>query len=379
VFVGSRANYTSIKMVMRALKQHPELELVTVVGASALLSRYGKVIDYIRHDGFEIDHFFHMIVEGETPATMAKSTGLGLIEMATILENAKPDFLVVVGDRFEIAAVALAGAYMNIPIAHTMGGEVTGTIDESVRHAVTKLSHVHFAANEESAERIIRMGERKESVFTVGCPRIDLVSEILTDGGPLTRDDFLGYRGLGTNVDWNKPFLLVQQHPVTTEYGSGRKQIEETLAALEQLQMPTIMLWPNVDAGSEDLAKGIRTFRENRAPEWLELYINLPHEAYIKLMARTACIIGNSSSAIREGPFIGTPAVNVGSRQDHRQRGRNVLDVPHDRDAITDGVRQQLRHGSYASEPVYGDGNASGRIVECLSSIEVDIQKWLAY
>ena len=239
VFVGSRANYTSIKTVMRELKVRPDIELITVVGASALLSRYGRVVDYIESDGFKIDHRIHMIVEGETLSTMTQSTGFGLIGMARILEEEKPDFLVVVGERFESAAAAIAGAYMNIPVAHTMGGEVTGTIDESIRHAVTKLSHVHFPANQESAERIIRMGERKETVFNVGCPRIDLVSEIIS-GPPLSEEDFQGYRGVGVEIDWTEPFLLVLQHPVTTEYGSGRPQVTATLAALERLGMPIL-------------------------------------------------------------------------------------------------------------------------------------------
>jgi len=378
VFVGSRANYTSIKTVMRELKVRPDIELITVVGASALLSRYGRVVDYIESDGFKIDHRIHMIVEGETLSTMTQSTGFGLIGMARILEEEKPDFLVVVGDRFEIAAAAIAGAYMNIPVAHTMGGEVTGTIDESIRHAVTKLSHVHFPANQESAERIIRMGERKETVFNVGCPRIDLVSEIIS-GPPLSEEDFQGYRGVGVEIDWTEPFLLVLQHPVTTEYGSGRPQVTETLAALERLGMPTIMLWPNVDAGSEDIAKGIRTFREQSAPDWLELFVNLPHEAYLKLMASTACLIGNSSSAIREGAFIGTPAVNIGSRQRYRQRGQNVLDVEYGRDEIAAAIARQIENGHYERETIYGDGNAAEKIADVLGKVDVDIQKWLAY
>jgi len=378
VFVGSRANYTSIKTVMRELKVRPDIELITVVGASALLSRYGRVVDYIESDGFKIDHRIHMIVEGETLSTMTQSTGFGLIGMARILEEEKPDFLVVVGDRFEIAAAAIAGAYMNIPVAHTMGGEVTGTIDESIRHAVTKLSHVHFPANQESAERIIRMGERKETVFNVGCPRIDLVSEIIS-GPPLSEEDFQGYRGVGVEIDWTEPFLLVLQHPVTTEYGSGRQQVTETLAALERLGMPTIMLWPNVDAGSEDIAKGIRTFREQNAPDWLELFVNLPHEAYLKLMASTACLIGNSSSAIREGAFIGTPAVNIGSRQRYRQRGQNILDVEYGRDEIAAAIARQIENGHYERETIYGDGNAAEKIADVLGKVDVDIQKWLAY
>ena len=377
-FVGGRANYSSIRSAMRAIQRHAALELLTVVGASAMLERFGRVADLVREDGFRVAAAFHMIIEGENPATMAKSTGLGLIEMATILDNLRPDFVLVVGDRFEIAAVALAASYMNIPIAHTMGGEVSGTIDESIRHAVTKLAHVHFPANAQSAERIIRMGELAENVFPVGCPRIDLVAEILADGE--LRDDFFEvHRGVGPRLDLNQPFLLVSQHPVTTEYDEARRQIEETLWALADLRMPTIMLWPNVDAGAEQIAKGIRTFRERHAPSWLHLFINLPTEDYVKLMARAACMVGNSSSAIREGAFIGVPSVNIGTRQHARERGGNVIDVPHDRAAIVAGVRNRLGQGRRASEPLYGDGHAGARIADILARVEVRVQKCLAY
>ncbi len=363
---------------MRAIVAHPDLELCTVVGASAVLDRFGRVADLVRRDGFPVAHSFHMIIEGETPTTMAKSTGLGMIEIATILDNVRPDFVLVVGDRFEIPAVALAAAYMNIPVAHTMGGEVTGTIDESIRHAVTKLAHVHFPANALAAERIVRMGEPADNVFTVGCPRIDLVLEILAEPEP-AEDLFDVYKGVGPRLDLSRPFLLVSQHPVTTEYEQARRHIEETLEALRRLAMPTIMLWPNVDAGSERIAKGIRTFRERYAPDWLHLFINLPMEAYTRLMARTACLVGNSSSAIREGATIGVPAVNVGTRQESRQRGKNVLDVPHDRDAIHEAIVHQIRHGRYASDPIYGDGKAGLRIAEILAVVDVKIQKRLTY
>ena len=377
-FVGSRANYSSIKSVMRAIVSTPGLELITVAGASAMLDRFGRVIDLVRRDGFEVHATFHMLIEGENPTTMAKSTGLGLIEMATILDNLRPDFVLVVGDRFEIASVALAAAYMNIPIAHTMGGEITGTIDESVRHAVTKLAHVHFPANAESAERIVRMGEPRDSVFLVGCPRIDLVKEILSDG-ELPVDFFAQYRGVGPELDLDQPFLLVSQHPVTTEYSDARRQIEETLWAVASLEMPTIMLWPNSDAGSDEIAKGIRTFRERHAPHWLHLFINLPPDIYIRLMNRTACLVGNSSSAIREGAFIGVPAVNIGTRQRSRQRGSNVEDVPHDRSTIAAAITAQVRHGKYEQEAIYGDGCAGQRIADVLSTVDVSVQKRLTY
>lgn len=380
VFVGSRANYSSIKSVMRAIQKHPKLELQIVLGASAILERFGKVEDLIRRDGFEPNFTFHNLVEGENPATMAKSTGLGLMDASMIFHNLKPDMLVVVGDRFEMMSVTLAAAYMNIRIVHTMGGEVTGTIDESIRHAITKFAHIHFPANEDSRERIIKMGEDEQYVFNVGCPRTDLVAdELKNDSYEALKDLFKAYGGVGREFDLSKPYLLVSQHSVTTEFGNNRAQIEETLKALNELQMPTIMLWPNADAGGDDISKGIRTYREKNNPEWLHIFKNLPTHIYIHLMNTTACLVGNSSSGVREGSFIGTPVVNIGTRQNKRLRTNNVIQVNYSSNEIVAGVKKQLEHGKYTSNHLYGDGTAGEKIAEILTWAEPPIQKTIVY
>lgn len=380
IVIGSRANYASIRSAMRAIQQHDDLELLTVVGASALLPRFGAVVERIKADGFTIDHTFYMIVEGENPATMAKSTGLGLMELANIFDNLKPDCVVTVGDRFETMATAIAAAYMNIPLAHTMGGEVTGTIDESIRHAVTKFAHIHFPANEDAAQRIVKLGEKEELVFNVGCPRIDEVNRIINENAYSDLSNiFKDFGGVGTPLDLSQPFLLVSQHPVTTQYGQGQQQIQATLDALAELAMPTVMLWPNIDAGSDDIAKGIRQFRETRAADFLHVFINLPMEVYTLLMDRCACMIGNSSSALREGAFIGVPAVNLGNRQHMRQRGRNIIDCEHDANAIVSAINQQLAHGKYPKDTLYGNATAGQQIADVLATTEVDVQKVIAY
>lgn len=378
VVVGSRANYSSIKSVMRAVQAHPDLELQLIVGASAVLDRFGSVVDVIQSDGFTPNARVNIIIEGETPATMAKSTGLALLELPTLFEMLRPDVVVSVGDRFETMATAVAAAYMNIPVAHTMGGEVTGTIDESIRHAVTKLAHLHFPANKLAADRIIRMGEEPSTVHVVGCPRLDLLSEIIAKDGGLD-GAFLEKEGVGGHVDVSKPYLLVSQHPVTTEYGDGERQINETLAALVELQMPTIMLWPNVDAGSEDISRGMRKFREKANPAHIRFYKNFPVEQYARLMMRASCLVGNSSAPIREGAYLGTPAVNIGSRQTGRERGANVVDVAHDRAAIVEAVRRQVAHGRYRGEHIYGDGTAGGRIADILARAPLKLQKQITY
>jgi UDP-hydrolysing UDP-N-acetyl-D-glucosamine 2-epimerase len=379
IVIGSRANYSSIKSVMQAVKAHPALQLQLVVGASALLDRFGAVVEVIEADGFKPDCTINMIIEGETPLTMAQSTGLGLLQLPGVFEQLRPEAVVTVGDRFETMATAVAAAYMNIPLAHTMGGEVSGSIDESIRHAVTKLAHIHFPASKDAADRIIRMGEDPSRVFLVGCPRIDLVAEVVRSNGQLSNTQWLEEEGVGGHIDLSGPFLLVAQHPVTTEYGLGGMQIRETLMALQELEMPTLMLWPNVDAGSEDIARGIRIFRENYKHEHIRFYKNFPVETFVQLMMRTACMIGNSSAAVREGAFLGVPAVQIGTRQAGRQRGRNVLDVPCDRKEIVKAVHAQLAHGRYPSEHIYGDGNAGKRIAEILATVPLSVHKRITY
>jgi UDP-hydrolysing UDP-N-acetyl-D-glucosamine 2-epimerase len=374
VVVASRANYARVKTVLRAVEHHPELELQVVAGASFVLERFGNGVDVMQLDGFTPAATIRFIIEGETPATMAKSTGLGLLELPTVLEMLKPDIVVTVADRFETIATAIAASYMNIPVAHTQGGEVSGSIDESVRHAVTKLAHLHFPATELAARRVVAMGEDPATVFNVGCPSIDLVAG--TDLG-LRRDILERFGGTGSSIDPEQPFVLVMQHPVTTEYGHGMEQIAQTLDAVSSLGIQALVFWPNADAGSDHVAKGIRHFREHGRGQGFHFFRNLPPEVFAKLMAHCACIVGNSSSALREGAYLGTPAVTVGTRQQHRERGPNVLEVDHDAAAIADAVRDQIAHGPYPSSTVFGDGTAGRRIAALLASERPRIQKVL--
>lgn len=380
VFVGSRANYSSLKSIMREIKLHPDLKLQTILGASAVLDRFGNLENLIKKDGFQPDYKFHNLIEGESPSNMAKSTGLGLMDASVIFDKLKPDFLVVIGDRFEMMSVTIAAAYMNIRIAHTMGGEVTGTIDESIRHAITKFAHIHFPANEDARKRIIKMGEDKKYVFNVGCPRIDSIAEELKkDSRKVLKNIFNTYGGVGEKFNINKPYLLVSQHPVTTEYGENRFQIEQTLKALNELKMPVIMLWPNADAGGDDISKGIRTFREKVNPKWLYLFKNLPINVYIHLMKTTSCLIGNSSSGLRDGAYIGTPVVNIGTRQNNRLSSKNVINVKYNFKEILKVIKQQIRHGKYKSSNLYGNGNAGKKIAEILSKSQPSVQKKIFY
>ena len=377
IVVGSRANYSSIKSVMCAVKAHPDLTLQLVVGASALLDRYGSVVNLIEADGFNPEARVNMLIEGETPTTMAKSTGLGLLELPTIFDSLQPDVVVTVGDRFETMATTLAAAYMNIPIAHTMGGEVSGTIDESIRHAVTKFAHIHFPASIQARDRIIKLGEDPKTVHMVGCPRVDLVAEILREREDLGADLFEA--GVGSEFDLGEPFVLISQHPVTTEYGEAEAQITATLEAVREVGIPALILWPNADAGSDDIARGMRKWRERGLAERMRFFKNLPITTYVRIMKQTACLVGNSSSGIREGAFIGTPVINLGTRQRNREHGTNVIHAAHDCSAIAEALQRQLTHGAYPSEPIYGNGNAGQAVADILASQQVQVQKQMTF
>ncbi|MGH9190232.1 MAG: UDP-N-acetylglucosamine 2-epimerase, partial [Acidimicrobiales bacterium] len=327
VVVASRANLARVTTVLEAVRDNPELELQVIAAASALLERFGSSVNVLEAAGFVPDARIRLIIEGETPSTMAKSTGLGLLEFANAFERLEPDIVVTVADRFETMATAVAAAYMNIPIAHTQGGEVSGSIDESVRHAVTKLSHVHFPATALSARRIIAMGEDPEYVFQLGCPSIDLVARTVMG---THRDALIGHGGDGSPIDPDEPFLLVMQHPVTTEYGHGLAQINATLHAISSIGMQALVFWPNVDAGSAEVATGIQQFRDQGLAQRCQFFRNLPPEDFARLMTHCACMIGNSSAALREGAYLGTPAVSVGARQHNRECGPNVVFTSHD-------------------------------------------------
>ena len=379
VFIGSRANYSSIKSALIAIQNHPGLELKIVLGGSALVKKYGNLEKILEKDGFQVDERIQMLVEGDVPSVMVKTAALGMLGLADAFERVKPDYVIVIGDRYEVIAPTIAAAYMNIPVAHTMGGEVTGTIDESIRHAITKFAHIHFPANKESGERIIKMGERKDRVFVVGCPRIDTVKSII-DADPGVPEDILEKcGGVGPAFDLHQSFLLVSQHPVTTEYEDAEKQINETIYAAVEVGIPIILLWPNSDAGTEGISQGIRKFREKYPDIKLHAFLNLPIDIYVRLMNNTACLIGNSSSGIREGAFLGTPCVNVGTRQAGRERGSNVIDVACNRAEILQAVKKQIAHGKYASEPIYGNGNAGEKIADILYRTEVEVQKRITY
>ena len=378
VVVTARPSYSRIKTALLAIKKHPDLELQLVVAASALLERYGTAVRFIEEDGLEIAARVFMVLEGENRATMAKTTGLGLLELATVFDNLKPDVVITVADRYETLATGVAAAYMNIPVAHVQGGEVTGSIDEKVRHAVTKLSDLHFVCTKKAAERVTRMGEDPASVFVTGCPSIDLAAEILHDP-TLNFDPFEKYGGVGPLVDLSGGYLVVMQHPVTTEYELARGHVLETLYAVRDLRRPTLWFWPNVDAGSDGTSSGIRAFRELEQPDNIHFFKNMTPTDFLRLIYNSRCLVGNSSVGVRESSFLGVPVVNIGSRQAGRERSGNVFDVGYDRRGITEAIERHLRNGRYPQSPLYGEGRAGERIAQLLAEVPLRIEKRLTY
>jgi UDP-hydrolysing UDP-N-acetyl-D-glucosamine 2-epimerase len=378
VVITARPSYSRIRSALEALRDRDDIELQVVAAASALLDRYGSVVDEIERDGFEIASKVYMVLEGEQPSTMAKTTGIGMIELATALDNLRPDFVVTIADRHETLATAVAAAYMNIPLVHIQGGEITGSIDEKVRHAITKLADYHLVSTAQAGERVVRMGEEPDTVVVTGCPSIDIAAGVLDD--PALDFDPMGkYGGVGAELDLSSRYLVVLQHPVTTEHDLARQHVQETLHAVADSRIPTLWFWPNPDAGSDGTSRGIRAFRETRSPDNVHFFKNMAPTDFLRVIHRASCLVGNSSAGIRESSFLGVPVVNVGSRQAGRDRGANVLDVGYDRRAIANAIEKQIAHGRYPSDRLYGDGAAGPRIAEALARIEPRIHKRLNY
>ncbi|MEW5724309.1 MAG: UDP-N-acetylglucosamine 2-epimerase [Thermodesulfobacteriota bacterium] len=378
IIITTRGNYAKMKSVISKIQESPELELQTIAAGGALLPKYGSIVNSLTDNHIQVDRYIYFLVEGENPVTMAKSAGLAVTEFSTAFENLNPDLVIVIADRFECLPVAMVAAYMNIPVAHIEGGEVSGSVDESIRHAITKLSHLHFPATVQSAERLRKLGEAPETIFTVGSTSLDVISRLDLDdmSGMITAQKT---RGVGAEVDLSGPYLVVIQHPVTTEYAQNLEHIRHTIEAIHRLKINTVWIWPNMDAGSDGISKGIRMFRENYQPDHVHFFKSLPIELFAPLLRNSACMVGNSSSGIREAGFLGVPSVNIGTRQSGRERCRNTIDADYDSTRIMAAIRRQMEHGPYEPDHLYGDGHAGERIVEVLKEAELTIQKRITY
>ena len=375
VILVDRANYGRMWPVMRAIQQEPELDLQVICTGTMLLERFGKAMDQVKADGFPVDAQVYIELEGSVPATMAKSIGFGVIEFTTELQRLAPDIVLMIGDRYEALAAAISTVYQNFTLAHIQGGEVSGSIDESARHAISKFAHYHFPATQRSAEYLVRMGEDPKTVFNVGCPVGDVIHHL---EGPLPPEVFRS--GVGADIDVSQPYDLVIFHPVTTQCEEEWAEVNALLEALDTLRHPTVWLWPNIDAGADHISKGLRIYRE-RHPQntWLRLLKNLPPEHFHAALKHARLAIGNSSSFVRDSTFMGTPVVLVGNRQEGRETGRNLIQVPSEKNAILEGIRSQAAHGRYPPDTLYGNGDAASAIVKRLLDLPLYRQKRIHY
>lgn len=378
VVITARPSYSRVKTVLSAIENHPDLELQLIIAASALLDRYGSAVNFIEKDGFTINAKVFNVLEGENLTAAAKTTGIGILELSTVFDNLKPDLVVTVADRFETMATAISASYMNIPLAHIQGGEVTGNIDEKVRHSITKLADYHFVASESAKERVIKLGENPQFVFNTGCPSIDIACQVTKVEG-LNFNPYQKYGGVGAEPDLSNGYLVVMQHPVTTEHQDSRKHIEQTLLAISELNIPTLWFWPNVDAGADGTSTGIRSFREKNKLENVHFFKNMEGDDFLILLNNSQGLIGNSSVGIRECAYLGVPVINIGSRQNRRDRGTNVVDVDYDKQEIVEAIQAVISNGKSSQSTVYGGGSSGKEIASLLSKVPLQFHKTIMY
>lgn len=378
IVLTTRGNYAKMGSTLCAAKAIPSLEVKIVVGGALLRDDYGVTSSIIEDDGHAIDAKLDYILGDHGLEDVAKSAGRCTMEMGSILARLKPDIVMVIADRYEALSIAHAALCQNIAIAHLEGGEVSGSIDERIRHAITKLANVHFPANQAAAERIRRLGEPPERIHVVGTPSLDLLRHADLDETAalalaLKRD------GVGAEISLDDDFVVVSQHPVVTEYADAARQFAETAKAVCALAMPAFWIGPNDEAGADAFGPVREALQANRQAPPVRFIGGLGLIDYAVLLRRARCLIGNSSSGLREGAYLGVPAVNIGSRQQGRQQGANVVDVEHECDAIVAATRRQIEAGRYPSDPIYGDGRAGEKIARILAETPLGVEKTITF
>ncbi len=372
---GTRADYGLMRSALRAISDHPNLELSILATGMHLMADYGMSIDEIRADGYSL-HQINAVYESDTKESMARFVGTCIVQLVDHISSIDPDVILLLGDRGEMLAGAIVGNYLSIPVAHIHGGEITSTVDDIARHAITKLSHIHFPATEKSAERIVRMGEDPSRVYVVGAPGLDQVLH-----AAVTEPDILAKK---YGLDRKKPILLIVQHPVTLESERSGEQMRETMEAVLSLDSQNVIVYPNADAGGR---KMIDVINEYAHYPQMRIFPNLPHDDFLGLMRISSALIGNSSSGIIEAPSFNLPVINIGTRQQGRERGANVIDVPYDRHEITAAAQRALFDKDFkaavnSGKNPYGDGHSGNRIARILGEIPLDpasVQKRLSY
>lgn len=377
VVSGTRSEYGLLKPVIESLRKSPNLKTQIVITGSHLEEIFGKTIKEVKGD-FKIDEILRLPLKKDTNEAMSLLVGKSILGFTKIFKQLKPSMILILGDRVEVFGAAVAGYYLNIPIAHLHGGDksIGGHLDDSVRHAITKLAHLHFAATKKSAQRIIRMGEEKWRVFVVGATGIDSIA----------KENIISRQKIAKkyNLDLSKPILLAVQHSLTTESDYAAGQIKETLEAIRELKFQTILIYPNADAGGRRMIKAIGKYKKY---SFIRIYKNIPHKDYLSLMKISSVMIGNSSSGIIEAPSFYLPVVNIGSRQEGRERTNNIIDVRHKKEEIKKAIKfaiynKKFREKVKKCKNPYGSGNAGFKIAKILSKIKINknlFQKKITY
>ena len=369
VVVERRADYSRYRPILQRLKADSFFDIYLVVTGICLLDIHGKDVNYIQEDGFEINAQIKMFNTDrpDTGGEMVRSMARVMSSLVDELEKAQPDLVLSGFDIGANLAVTIAAAHMNIPVAHIQGGEVTGSIDESIRHAMSKFAHLHFPATELSKQRLVRMGENPDKIYVVGCPSIDIIHNTPMIDIEILEEYF--------KLDFNQSILLMIQHPVTTEVDDSFQQIKDTVDAIKEVGVQSVALLPNNDAGHSKIIDYIKK-------SGIKWYPSLPTEIFINLYRNVNALIGNSSSGIHETPSIKIPAINIGNRQQGRERANNVIDVPHIKDDIVSAIYKTLNDTEFLKkikfiQNPYGDGNSAEKIVDILRSLSLNnlIQK----
>lgn len=366
VVTGSRADFGIVYSVMAAIQAHPELELSTVVTCMHLSPEFGSTVQEVQRHGFPVSARVDMLLSADSNAAMAKSMGIGIYGMAQAFEQLQPDLVLVPADRVEHLAAAATAATMNIPVAHMNGGDVSGSIDESYRHAITKFSHLHFPNCKSSEHRLLAMGERKDRVFLVGDAALDSIHLLKLADRKEIREKY------GLPVD--PPCLLAIFHAVSSESQTAEDQVGTFLSAVTSLQMPTLFLSPNADAGGRVMVQRLKELAQTSPT--IKFVTSVPHADYLSLLKHGNVLVGNSSSGILEAPSFGLPVVNVGSRQNNRERAENVIDVPVAFGAIVGAIKKALTDETFIAQSKactnpYGEGKAAQKIVEILATLNL--------
>ena len=366
VITGTRADYGIFYPVMKKLESASGIDLYIIATCMHLMEKFGYTVREIEKDGFTVYEKVDISYEGDNGEAAAKSVGQAIVGFSEVFRKMCPDMILVLGDRGEMLAATIAANYMSIPVAHIHGGEVSGHVDGVLRHAVTKLSHIHLCATEGSKERIRKLGENPQRIFVVGAPALDRVLE----------EDFTSKEQLVEKYDLNgdERLILVLQHPVSTQEKNAAEQMEETLAAVSGFELKTIIIYPNADAGGKSMIPVIEEYEKH---SFVKAFKNIAHKDYLGFLRIAAVLVGNSSSGIIEGPSFNLSVVNIGIRQRGRERSINVIDVAHDRKQITQAIHKSLFDEGFRlklgrCENPYGNGGASSRILEILKGIEID-------